>query len=188
MGRAWETGARELGGARDRRGLERSCELPDAGRGGGSPPGPLGAARGGAGGGEAGAQGGGAVCRMAYPGHPGAGGGGYYPGGVSASCTSSRPGRDPTLGRGGSTRGGSATAAPRRPRPARRLAPGPRCPASDPRLLLTSIPSLHEWLAGPGRGQVLIIEAHPYDSWIRQIGCCLPPPSPPSLRATAILI
>lgn len=34
-------------------------------------------------GGTADEQGGGAVCTMAYPGHPGAGGG-YYPGGVSA--------------------------------------------------------------------------------------------------------
>lgn len=35
-------------------------------------------------GGAADRQGGGAVCTMAYPGHPGAGGG-YYPGGVSAA-------------------------------------------------------------------------------------------------------
>lgn len=35
-------------------------------------------------GGAADSQGGGAVCTMAYPGHPGAGGG-YYPGGVSAA-------------------------------------------------------------------------------------------------------
>lgn len=38
------------------------------------------------------AQGGGAVCTMAYPGHPGAGGG-YYPGGVSAARAGRGPGR-----------------------------------------------------------------------------------------------
>lgn len=116
--------------------------------------------------GRPGAQGGGALCTMAYPGHPGAGGG-YYPGGVSAACAGPRPGRDPWT--------------PRTPRDytwglrwvAPRAPPDPSfslwLPRPRPRLFSLSLaPSFflsllspHGWLRGAQVRWIATPEAHP---------------------------
>lgn len=69
-------------------------------------------------GGAADVLGGGAVCTMAYPGHPGAGGG-YYPGGVSAERGHRSLAAPGARGRQGRTGGGAAGGSPSQMLPAR---------------------------------------------------------------------